>query len=123
MKIKAIILALATIVSTTNFSLAHSPMKSTSPANEEQLAAVPDMLHLTFAKPARVLKVVMIHSTADASHETRVKLPTKDAVEEMRLTPEFMGAGNYKIEWRALGEDGHVIKGEFTFEVTDETAG
>ena len=93
------------------------PMKSTSPANEAELNAVPEMLHLNFAKPARVLKVVMTHSANDESHEVRLELPTKDAVQEMHLTPEFEGAGTYKIEWRALGLDGHVIKGDFTFDV------
>ncbi|KPB00641.1 copper resistance CopC family protein [Ahrensia marina] len=117
MKIKTILLGGLTVLFSTFASLAHSPMKSTSPENEAMLDAEPEMLHLNFAKPARVLKVVMTHSTADASHETRVEIPTKDAVEEMHLTPEFMGEGTYKVEWRALGEDGHVIKGDFTFDV------
>lgn len=117
MNFRTIAMASVAVFLSTIFSFAHSPMKSTSPANEAKLDAVPEMLHMVFAKPARVLKVVMTHSINDAVHEERLELPTKDAVEEMHLTPEFMGAGNYKVEWRALGTDGHALKGDFTFDV------
>lgn len=117
MKLKSIILPGLAILFSTSVALAHSPMKSTSPANQAMLDAVPENLHLKFAKPARVLKVVMTHSVDGALHEERLELPTKKAVEDMQLTPEFKGSGAYKIEWRALGEDGHVIKGDFTFDV------
>lgn len=104
----------------TGSALAHSPVKETSPANEAVLEAVPDMLHMTFAAPARVMKVTMTHSKGDATHESRLEIPTRDTVEEIHLTPEFMGSGNYLVEWRALGGDGHVLKGTFSFQVTGE---
>ena len=28
-----------------------------------------------------------------------------------------LGEGDYLLSWRAMGEDGHVIKGELTFKV------
>lgn len=119
MNLRTIAMASLAVFLSTTFSIAHSPMKSTSPANDAKLDAVPEMLNMIFAKPARVLKIVMTHSIDDAVHEERLELPTKDAVNEMRLTPEFMGAGNYKVEWRALGEDGHVLKGDFSFDVVE----
>lgn len=117
MNLKSIILPGLAILFSTSVVLAHSPMKSTSPENQAKLGAVPEILHLKFAKPSRVLKIVMTHYADDAVHEERLELPTKKAVEDMQLTPEFKGSGTYKIEWRALGEDGHVIKGDFTFDV------
>ena len=113
---KILFVGLAIILSAAT-AFAHSPMKATSPVNNAKLEAVPAMLHLEFTKQARVLKVIMTHRTAEASHEMRLKLPTRDFVTEMHLTPNFMGAGHYKVEWRALGEDGHAIKGEFGFDV------
>lgn len=106
------------MIATTAF--AHSPVKETSPANGAVLETVPEMLHMTFAAPARVMKVTMTHSKNDASHESRLEIPTRDMVEEIHLTPEFMGSGNYLVEWRALGEDGHVLKGTFSFDVAGE---
>lgn len=114
---------IASIIALLVFStsaLAHSPVKETSPPDEAVLTSVPEMLHLTFAAPARVMKVTMTHTKAENVHETRIEIPTRDMVEEMHLTPEFMGAGTYLVQWRALGEDGHVLTGEFGFEVTGE---
>ncbi|KPB02677.1 hypothetical protein SU32_02790 [Ahrensia marina] len=73
---------------------------------------------MNFKSPARILKVVMTHSLDGTSRETRLDLPTRKAIKKIEFTPEFMGAGEYKIEWRALGTDGHVIKGDFSFEVS-----
>lgn len=98
-------------------AFAHSPLKSTSPENNAKLDDVPEMLHLTFSKPARIVKVVMTHTNGDASHETKLKLPNKEIANEIHLTPEFMGTGEYVVDWRALSEDGHTIKGEFSFTV------
>ncbi|MEP2980672.1 MAG: copper resistance CopC family protein [Lentilitoribacter sp.] len=106
----------ATLIISCN-AMAHSPLKSTSPKNNAELNKIPDMLHFTFGKPARMVKVTMTHSTSDVSHEMKLDLPNKDLVEELHLTPDFMGNGNYLVEWRALSEDGHALKGEFSFTV------
>ena len=31
----------------------------------------------------------------------------------------FLGGGSYLFAWRAMGEDGHVIKGNLTFNIKD----
>ncbi|MFK7846126.1 MAG: copper resistance protein CopC [Rhodothermales bacterium] len=98
-------------------AFAHSPLKSTSPENNAKLDNIPEMLHLTFSKPARIVKVVMTHTNGDASHEMKLELPSKEITDEVHLTPEFMGAGEYTVDWRALSEDGHTIKGNFSFMV------
>lgn len=117
MNLKYILVCVVGFVLSATASLAHSPMKATLPAHEAKLDAVPELLQMTFSKPARVLKVLMTHSTGEASHEMRLDIPTKAAVEEIQLTPAFMGEGNYKVEWRALSDDGHVITGAFSFDV------
>lgn len=117
---KKLTFALTIALLLTGHALAHSPLKSTSPANEAVLNDVPDMLHFTFEKPARVVKVVMTHTHGDASHEVKLELPNKDLADELHLTPEFMGKGNYLIEWRALSEDGHALKGDFSFKVDSD---
>lgn len=114
---KKLTLALTTIFFLTSHAMAHSPVKSTSPENNAVLNEVPEMLHLTFSKPARIVKVVMTHTNGDASHEMKLELPSKELADEVHLTPEFMGVGEYVVDWRALSEDGHTIKGNFSFMV------
>lgn len=97
---------------------AHSPLKVTSPAAGEILAEAPQSINLTFAKAARVTKVTLTYTNGDISQTDRLELPSKKFITEMALTPELKGAGTYKVDWRALSEDGHAIKGSFSFTVT-----
>ncbi|MEQ8401585.1 MAG: copper resistance protein CopC [Silicimonas sp.] len=101
-------------------AMAHSPLETSVPADGDELAAVPETIDMTFAAPARVMKVEMIHTNGDASHMVTVNIPTRDEIETISLTPDFMGAGAYQVDWRALSEDGHVITGTFSFTVTGE---
>lgn len=117
---KNLIFTFAAILFFTVYSFAHSPLKTTSPANGAVLNETPQMLQFIFAKRARVVKVVMTHKYAGAMHETKLELPNKAMTEELRLTPEFRGHGEYLIEWRALSEDGHALKGKFSFTVNDD---
>lgn len=114
------LIALIAFFSIASAALAHSPLKSTSPAANEILTKVPEQVNLVFAKPARVTKVTLTHTNGDANHTDRLKLPSKKFITEMALMPEFRGAGEYKINWRALGEDGHALKGSFSFTVTGQ---
>lgn len=100
-------------------ALAHSPLKTSSPAANETLAKMPESINLIFAKAARVTKVTLTHTIGDVSHSDRLELPSKKFITEMALNPEQRGAGTYKLDWRALGEDGHALKGSFSFEVTE----
>lgn len=99
---------------------AHSPLERSVPAEGAELAAVPEKIDMTFAAPARVMKVEMTHTNGDASGTVTVDIPTRDKIETISLTPDFMGAGAYRVDWRALSEDGHVITGTFSFTVTGE---
>lgn len=117
MNFKSALIATTVLILSTTLAFAHSDMKTTSPKNQAKLDAAPEMLHLTFSAPARVMKVVMTHTTADGANEMRLEVPSRELVDEVHLTPEFPGAGAYRVEWRALGEDGHVMTGEFSFDV------
>lgn len=114
---KSILFGILAAMLSATLAFAHSEMETTSPENQAKLDVAPEMLHLTFSAPARVMKVVMTHTTADGANEMRLEIPSRELVDEVHLTPEFPGAGAYRVEWRALGEDGHVMTGEFSFDV------
>ncbi|MFN3225817.1 MAG: copper resistance protein CopC [Hyphomicrobiales bacterium] len=99
---------------------AHTEMGMTEPANGAVLDAVPDALDLRFMAPARLMKVEMIHSNGDTAHTVAIDIPTREMVESIRLVPDFMGAGAYDVQWRALSVDGHVINDSFSFTVVGE---
>lgn len=116
---RAISLTAFVLAATTSIGWAHSPVKTTSPSHNAVLTEVPTSLVMTFAAPARVMKVVMIHANEQGEQEARVEIPTRDKITEIELTPEFMGAGLYTIQWRALSDDGHALNGEWNFQVAE----
>ncbi|MDE0416525.1 MAG: copper resistance protein CopC [bacterium] len=96
-------------------ALAHSALDATAPENGAVLAQVPPHVVLTFANRIRLTRVHMTHDAGDAidldlgtqtSFATRFELPLKD-----------LGSGLYRIEWRGLSGDGHVMRAVFTFRV------
>ncbi|RNC95950.1 MAG: copper resistance protein CopC [Oricola sp.] len=117
---KKSIVALAALLLAATPALSHSEMNMTEPADGATLDAVPETIQLKFTAPARVMKVEMMHTNGAASHTKAIEIPTFAMVDAISLTPEFMGAGRYEVNWRALGEDGHVMTGSFSFTVEGE---
>lgn len=117
---KLIILSAIFSLSLVGSAFAHSPLKATTPADGQTVFGSPEILHLVFAKPARVTKVMLKHTSGGMSHENKLKLPSKKFATELMLQPKFKGPGDYEVEWRALGQDGHALKGSFKFKVEAE---
>lgn len=116
---KRLILAAALAISLPVTALAHSPLKSTFPADKAEMTAVPEQLKLEFGKPARLTKITLAHDHEDARHADRLTLPSKKFETQFTLAPKFRGHGTYKVNWRALSKDGHPLKGEFSFTVSE----
>ena len=96
--------------------LAHAKLLSTAPATDEQLAAAPKQLTLRFNEAVQigVLKLsaggkdipITLDRGAAAAATVTVALPA--------LVP-----ATYRVQWSALTvDDGHVVKGTFSFVVT-----
>ena len=97
-------------------ALAHAKLLSTAPATGEQLAAAPKELTLRFNEAVQigVLKLsadgkdipIGIDRGAAAASTVTVPLPA-------------LGPATYRVQWSALTvDDGHVVKGTFSFVVT-----
>jgi methionine-rich copper-binding protein CopC len=97
-------------------AVGHAKLLSTVPAMGEQLAAAPKQMTLQFNEAVQIgvlklsadgkdIPIELDHGTAAASKVT-VALPA--------LAP-----ANYRVQWSALTvDDGHVVKGTFSFVVT-----
>ncbi|MFD0917569.1 copper resistance protein CopC [Pseudahrensia aquimaris] len=100
-------------------AFAHSPLKATFPADNSEMKTQPDKLTLEFGKPARLTKIVLTHALGEANHADRLELPSRSFQKLFELTPQFRGKGDYKVEWRALSDDGHPLNGAFSFSVSE----
>lgn len=97
-------------------ALAHAKLLSTSPAAGAQLGAAPKALTLKFDEAVQlaVLKVssegkdvpLTLDRAAAASPQVTIALPA-------------LAVGTYQVQWSALtADDGHVVKGSFSFSIT-----
>jgi copper resistance protein C len=110
---------------------AHSPLASSSPQNGETLDAPPIEIVMVFKLPAKLIKVNL--RKFSNKQEKRllgglfggggelVTLGTSFLMNigERQIIPlPSLANGAYSLDWRAIGEDGHVIKGDLAFKIT-----
>ena len=112
-------------------TLAHSPLDSSFPQNGEKLDMQPTEIIMVFKSPAKLIKVDLEKSSDEQRKSLLGGLFGTDDGEPVLLGTSFLlklkdrlvisvpylEIGDYKFFWRALAEDGHVIKGEFSFTV------
>ena len=110
---------------------AHSPLVSSFPQDGETLDVPPTEIVMTFKTSAKLIKVNLTKSSGKQAKSLLGGLFGGDDGEVVSLGTSFLmniderhiiplpllQSGDYLLAWRALGEDGHVIKGEFSFTV------
>ncbi len=111
---KSILLA-GMLALTTTSAMSHSNIDATTPENGAVLAEAPTQIILTFTKGIRLTQVRMTHDANDV-----IDLDLGDQTGfETRFELEFEGRGSglYRIQWRGLSSDGHVVRNTFRFRV------
>lgn len=95
---------------------AHTHLKSSMPADQAVLTAAPKQVMLHFSEPSR-LTAVSIQKDGDKK-ETAVAALPKQMAADLTVPVEISGPGTYKLKWRALGKDNHVMSGALQFTVS-----
>jgi methionine-rich copper-binding protein CopC len=93
---------------------AHTPLKASAPAADSSVPA-PKTVELTFDGDVRLTSVSLTDSGGAAKHLDAV--PTDVASQFSLAVHEPLAPGAYKIVWRAVGGDTHIISGELGFTV------
>ncbi len=96
-------------------ALPHSRVETTVPADGAVLDHTPSRVLLTFADRLRLTRVLVSHNDgpeteldpgSQTGFTTRFELAIRDR-----------GSGRYRIEWRGLSADGHVMRSSLEFRV------
>ena len=105
-------------------ALAHSPLKSVDPIDKAVLTEAPTEYKMIFKSPAKLIKFKILKQ---AEEKDKKPLPLKLKHKPSKLWYEShvvklpkISTGSYEVRWRAMGEDGHVLKGTLNFEVKGE---
>lgn len=97
----------------------HFELSKSSPEAGAEIAS-PSEVRLWFTQVPEegTTSIRLVDGAGDAIHTSDV---TQDAEDEYAFSVALHGAlasGEYTVAWRSMGDDGHVVRGDFTFAVT-----
>jgi methionine-rich copper-binding protein CopC len=93
---------------------AHTPLTESAPAADASVPA-PKAIFLTFGGDVRLTVVSLTDAAGAAKHVDAV--PTTTGSKFRIVVQEPLAPGAYKVVWRAVGADTHIVSGEFGFTV------
>ena len=127
------IIAVFTLVVFPIMAIAHSPLQKANPANGAVLETPPTEYKMLFKSPAKLIKFEifqkgqnddkkssLLNSLFKNSDRKLIEINYKPLLvlsESHSIKLPSINVGSYEVHWRAMGEDGHVLKGILTFEV------
>jgi methionine-rich copper-binding protein CopC len=106
--------AVMLLLSTT--AQAHTHLQSSMPADQAAVSSAPTQIMLHFSEPTR-LTALSVHKEGDKEASAVSSLP-KEASAALTVPVQVAGPGKYKVNWRAVGKDNHVMSGALQFTVT-----
>ncbi|WP_164545509.1 copper resistance CopC family protein [Paenibacillus albus] len=93
---------------------AHTAIKASTPANGETVST--ELKEITLSFGTEIEPVVVLKVTDSSKKEVPVKAEAaKSTIKGVFEAP--LADGTYTVSWRIIGEDGHNITGEYTFNV------
>ncbi|MDB5370053.1 MAG: copper resistance protein CopC [Roseomonas sp.] len=106
--------ALATLVP--GAASAHAMLHTSDPVDGATLNASPRALNLAFTEDCRVTTLRLLD---ESGRERQVRREGGRAASSKATATvaEALPAGAYRLEWRAMGDDGHVMGGTVRFAV------
>ena len=98
----------------------HITMDRSVPADGEKVAAQVDEIRLFFsgAPLMRGASVRVVNSARSLMRSSPPAAAADDPKQVFVTINPPLPAGTYVIQWRCIADDGHVMRGDFTFEVT-----
>ena len=95
---------------------AHTVLSSSVPADNAVETVAPERITLSFSTEVRLTGLSM-EDAAGASVDLG-SIPTATQREFVIPAPK-LPPGTYRVSWRAVGADSHVVSGEYRFEVAE----
>jgi methionine-rich copper-binding protein CopC len=95
---------------------AHAMLHSSDPADGATLNASPRALHLMFTEDCRVTALRLLDE-AGREHQVRREGGRAASSKATATVAAPLPPGAYRVEWRAMGDDGHVMSGAVRFAV------
>ena len=110
------VLAMSLLATSAN---AHPELKSTSPAADVSSKASPTEIKLSFNEGV-IAKFSGVELKDEAGKAIATGVPVTDPKNQKQLVvplPAPLTAGHYTVNWHAVSEDTHRVKGQYSFRI------
>ena len=127
------VVAVFTLVIFPLMALAHSPLEKAIPTDGAVLSTPLNEYKMLFKSPAKLIKFEIFQKGQNNNKKSSLlkglfknsngKLieinfkPSLVLSESHSIKLPKINYGSYEVRWRAMGEDGHVLRGILTFEI------
>jgi methionine-rich copper-binding protein CopC len=95
---------------------AHAMLHTSDPADGASLTTSPPSLNLTFSEDCRVTALRLLDERG-REHPVRREGGRAASSKATATVAAPLPSGAYRLEWRAMGDDGHVMSGTVRFAV------
>lgn len=122
---RAVLLLVAlALAMTPDSALAHQRLEHSVPSAEAHLSDAPTELRLTFAEPLELaLTAIRLTGPVGAVELGDMRLhPDSNTVALVPIEGPLQ-AGEYTVGWQTVGQDGHPVRGEFSFTIAEGATG
>jgi hypothetical protein len=114
----AIMFVIAGLIALPNLAAAHANILGADPAKNAVLTAPPSAVNLMFGKALEPKFSAIRVFDASGKQVDKANTTVKgDGHNEMSVELPALPAGDYKVNWNIVSQDGHKMKGDYTFTI------
>lgn len=96
-------------------AVAHTGLRSSSPAAGSSVRAMPAVVTITLQSPP--IRLVTARVTRPGANATKSARLNPRNARQIQITTRPAKPGLYTASWTIFGPDGHTVSGKFTFRV------
>jgi methionine-rich copper-binding protein CopC len=112
---RAVLLSVGLLFSSSDMAQAHTMERAISIANNAVLQAAPETFTVSYVHPARFGSVQLRTATGETvpmRYQPPANATTTFTIPLPKLVPD-----TYRLTWRVIADDGHVMTGNVTFTI------
>lgn len=95
--------------------IAHTGLESSTPSNNAMLMKSPKTLAVSFGSNIRLVSLSIVNAK---NEEVPIEFaPTMQPSQSFTYELPTLMPNSYKVSWTIMGDDGHKMKGDFSFMV------
>lgn len=101
----------------------HIHLTNSMPGRDSVVQTAPEVVRLWFNEPVSVALTRIVLLAPDSSKVDLEKVAeTDDPASVASEVDDELGPGTYTVQWRTASKDGHLVRGDYTFNLAPDSS-